>query len=564
MADRSPLPKRAKRSSRKTVLREPYNLRSKPMPALDSAQQMMAAGRDKKRKQATAAPPTGPIQIMDLNRDCLLHIFSFLNVADLHTCANVSKQFRVLAKDEFDHKYKYFDFSSLIDAETTTMARYGKAKCVMFKFGDSIKRMNFSGYIFHGRSEEQTNMLLLDVGKYCGNGTLSELILDDIYLKFDIVPLMEKLFQSIQKLEINSSRLKKFNNANFPQLKVLKLINLDFGLRHIPECLPRLEELHLDAVRNIRSSDLATIILKSPHLKVLSIKSCGPFTAFVMNGIRSLAASDGHIEHFEMLDRIRTTQEALKILGGIKSLKILKFNCNGGSTFDLLADLVKNDVKIEHLHIAHGILNEEAAKMFAQMDKISCLELNDIKTENNNGLGAMLEHLPPCLQELHIKTDRPFNIQKLKVLLSKLVNLSTIRIDSPDLFISLNAYNEFIEILKKRPEMINLKFVIYGNGLAVPKNVFDANKFWLEIKSEKRGQKPMFPRILYDDTDDEDDEDDDFDNFEDFNDEDDDFFNDDFESDSDEDDIDPIDFEMHPVQLFGFVYNESDNNDDSD
>lgn len=505
MADQSPLLKRAKRSLKKSVLREQYNLRSKPTLALESEPQLMTAGTHEKRKQPTAATLTGPVLLMDLNRDCLLHIFSFLNVSDLHTATNVSKQFQELAEDAFDHKYKYFDFSSLIDAETTTMALYGKARCVLFKFGDLIKKMNFSGYMFHKRSEEQTNILLLNVGKYCADGTLTELILDDIYLKFDIVPGMERLFRSLQKLEIISSRLMKFNNANLPQLKVLKLSNLDFDLRHIPDSIPRLEELHLDAVRNIRSTDLATIISKSSHLKVLTIKSCGSFNGFVMNGIHSLATSDCQIEHFEMLDRIPTTQKALKILGDIKSLKTLKFNCSGHSTFDLLADLVKNDVKIEHLHLAHGILNEKAAKMFAQMDKISRLELNKIKTEEHTDLGTLLKNLPPCLQELHIKTEQSFNVQKLKVLLTKLVYLSIIRIDSPNLLISFDAYNELIEILKKRPEMINLKFVIYGNGLQlmVPKKVYDANKFWLEINEEKREQKPIFHRFLYDDTDSE-------------------------------------------------------------
>lgn len=49
-------------------------------------------------------------RIIDVNFDCLEHIFQFLDIEDLINVAEANKQLKVAADVVFNHKYKLFSF----------------------------------------------------------------------------------------------------------------------------------------------------------------------------------------------------------------------------------------------------------------------------------------------------------------------------------------------------------------------------------------------------------------------------------------------------------------------
>lgn len=472
----------------------------------------------KKHKKNVAAVPhrtpkkpknTKQSILSHLNRDCLLYIFTFLNVYDLPAVANVSKEFRDMADVEFERRFHGdFDFSSLLieysNKFISPIFMYGRAKGIVYRFGHSIKKITLSPYWFMDR--DSTNELLLDIGEECT--TLTELCLHEVFFPINQMEKLQPMFLSIEKFELVASHFPYIGNLNVPKLKILSFRELDNGYFLLTD-LPKLEELYFD-VYEIDSNSADSIVLKGPQLRVLSVQTYirRAYKRIHLDIIRSLG---DRIEHIELLDKLPSSkqqkiQEALEILSTRKSLKIAKLNCSGFSISNFLNNIAnENDViNIEHLHLWNGILSYESASFFAKMDKLSTLVLDKMKPADGTILlSEMLkETLPPCLKELSIRSEKEisqFNdIGHLKVLLNRLVNLTHFRIVSRHLNISLATYNTFIEILKRRPQTatttINLKIVIYGNGgqINVPHELREANKHWLDIEESIQNNPQPF------------------------------------------------------------------------
>lgn len=452
-----------------------------------------------------------------LNRDCLLHLFTFLDIRALYTAANVSKKFRELAEDEFNRRFRgNFDFAlSTIETNSHTFY-YGEAKCFLYKFGNLIKTLSLH-LGFPDSIRTLGPNFLFDIQKTC---TLTELILN-CRVQTHHIKKLQQLFLTIQKLKLIKRNFDNSSSVYFPELKILILEDIKDA--YIPANSPKLEELYLNEVCDIALDAAQLIISYGPQLRVLSMKTTYGSHAYRRNQLNIIRSLGDRIERIEILDRMprreqQKFQDALHILSTKKSLKIVKINFSGFSVSEFLTNIIENDIKIEHLHLMYGILSYEAAKCFARMDKLLFLDLTEIETADDSPmrLSAMLKgNLPPNLKELNIAAKKqPFNnIWHLKVLLERLSNLTHLRIASSDLTISLTTYNVLLEIVKKRPQTINLKFIIYRDNdlqLELPDELRDANKYLLDIEAKRFGENDIFPEnVFYYDTESETSDDDD-------------------------------------------------------
>lgn len=422
------------------------------------------------------SPKTGKekqMQFMELNDDCLLEIMKHSSINDLERIANTCVRLQKLARYHFSFKHKQFDIAMLLNG--SQMIRCSEAQCVLNTFGSEIKTLNLNTNHLSG-SISEVNSILLQISQCC---SLTELMIRACNIpSFIAQQMFESFFLTLEKFELSHGAMDMVH-LNSPNLKVLKLT---LG-KIVGKCYPMLEELRLTDCYS-EPNILPALIRFAPELKVLSIVDHIGADKLLFQAI---GETSKNLNYFELNEPIRLPQKefeiAMKHLCSISSLKTLKLNCSRCILTGFLADLAENCIKIEHLHLANGFINVECVESLGKMVNVKKLELKRIDLIGSLQFDEVLIGLPVQLQELHIKMSQYFNTTAVKKLLRKAVHLKILKIESFDLFVNADTYNEMLAIIKNRPDATNneLTMVIYGDELQldVPNEMMQ--KQYLEI-----------------------------------------------------------------------------------
>lgn len=208
-----------------------------------------------------------PLNIIDLNDDCLEKIFINLNLKQLFEVTTVHARFLIACRRVVSRKYKNTEIR--ISVHQTTHPDYEK---VLYLLGDVISRIRitYDRFDLNGHDVKNFNNGIHDAIIYNCSDTLTEVTFNHI------LPTMEinKPFQSLKKLNFNQgcvgSTMSEFNKW-FP-----KLIDLQFffcktiNTQCIEQTFPNLEHFTV-AHQNFTFENLCTFLDHNKQLKSFAV-----------------------------------------------------------------------------------------------------------------------------------------------------------------------------------------------------------------------------------------------------------------------------------------------------
>ncbi|XP_031626496.1 uncharacterized protein LOC116342858 [Contarinia nasturtii] len=480
-------------------------------------------------------------KLTDLNDDCLLSILEHMNPVTLTTFAETSDRMNGLARYHFRLKYKCFDFISLIGVNNEV--NYGMAKQLFKIFGDLMTSLNLARYLFANQNDNLSYDLLNLIKHHCCN--LKTLKLEDIFIETQNMQKLNALFEPIETLVLDNCSFQQHNIGfgNMKHLKKLKMSEFNCSWKKtIGRNFEELEQIEFDSCHGLLNEYLETFIKANQMLKSLTVTECMYVTSNVFSAISSLK----QLEEFEFKSsRLaeNTIQTDLMHLAALKNLKVLNLDCMKSSVAQLLQNLVKNSIQIEHLELANGTMNDDTLASINKMKTIKILKLNEIAELTENQVVGFTKELNQ-LEQLHIKTNAKVTKYSLTAMVQNAVRLSCIKIDSPALHLDTYTYDMMLASIRKRDENIKLDLTIYGNceQILVPeiKQLNDQNDRWFCVKELDRTHNHVFPKWSSNGQGSDDEEDDEF-------------FDDDDELailfSEDEEDFDPIGFGEVPSDM---------------
>lgn len=223
--------------------------------------------------------PISAMTITKLNEDCLSHIFKYLNIDDLVSVADSSKQFERSIDWTFRSKYK----NSLINILMISGSRnksYGNENVYIY---DATKCLKILRYFGHNISKLAINYIKTDgiwgaiidwyIIKYCN--ALTDIRIENAKTsRFD---KFEQTFATVKKVSFRdcylSSKLADFNKR-FSQMECLQLS----GYLRFDDCkcfeqyFPNLEAIFIGGQKNnIPKSHILELFRLNPQLRKLDI-----------------------------------------------------------------------------------------------------------------------------------------------------------------------------------------------------------------------------------------------------------------------------------------------------
>lgn len=187
----------------------------------------------KKPKYQKPQKQAEPLRIIDLNNDCLEHVFKYLNVTDLNNVATSHGQFASAAHSVYKHKYRHQTLTISnaghelsIGDDTNKNSLSITPSAFLRNFGEFVSKLTFDYGSANGKDNgHHWRQIERDVFKYCSK-TLNEIILMNCH--GNVMEEIRKPFTALQKLRVfgNNMNLKMIQTSKwFPQMYVLSLNN---------------------------------------------------------------------------------------------------------------------------------------------------------------------------------------------------------------------------------------------------------------------------------------------------------------------------------------------------
>lgn len=445
--------------------------------------------------------------LIQLNADCLLKIFEYLNVIELAKIADTNISLRQLAKYQFYLKYGSLNFDNLKMNRSITLQEVTK---IFRNFGNSISSLELSIHSFVIGSDQQ---ILSLIGKYCKPSTLKKLVLTEIRIPNREMKKLGPLFGELEHLSLIKCDCDiQFNPIDgYTRLKTLEL-NLHFTDHFMNRInFPQLEYFYLyqcDWVSSLQRSNFLGFVLNHPNLKTLSIRN--GYTK--MHILEAIGKNMKKLEHFtydchiqDMLSSKQNFEAALQPLGSMKSLKTLALHCHCSPIENLFESFIANNIEIESLHLKDIRLSEDTVQNLKKLKTIKILKFQKIRSQNVDTFISIAKDLP-YLNEFHLELDdSTIPIIALKTLLSRANELTILKIDSfnPNNNIDAQLYLDMVDIVKKRSNSKRLEIVLYvlTSPVNVPQNILDENREWINILIINSNDETLFIELDDNDTD---------------------------------------------------------------
>lgn len=150
--------------------------------------------------------------------------------------------------------------------------------------------------------------------------------------------------------------------------------------------------------------------------------------------------------------------------------------------------------------MSFGFIDAKAWPYLARLDNLDILELNEMMLDDGSEFNQMLMNIPTKLQRFRIKTKEIIDAVAVKILLRKAVNLFAFEVNSPELKVDNETFDDMLAIIKRRPQQLILKMTIYGNGqqVFVPAWKIKENVNTLDVTQLKSDSNLTFPHNVFD------------------------------------------------------------------
>lgn len=434
--------------------------------------------------QVKAAEPWyQPDHILNALDDyCLRAILSKLNQLDLANAANVCIRFNVQAKAIFETKIKKLDLG---------MRSQKEAKNLLQTFGSMAKSVHIE------RPYNERDILAMIV-RYC-TPVLKEISFGYFWFKFNLADInCDMLLGGLERLSFSRCYLQSKMNRLLTACTELKALcikhsSYDPNLFVWPE-LKKLQDLRLDGFPSAFVHQLNDIISK--NLTITKLILHGLIDPNMISHSRIIREIVQKLPNLMELEFIMPTAfvetdfvMAIRCLGDLACLKVLRINLNERSAAPLSAALVQNATPIEHLQLIHGTLNAKAIESISKMKQLKVLGLcnmiyftDERMIKLTNSLGSHLEKL-----EFRGYTGEDLTTIGLKKMLPFATKLSHLTLKSTEMTIDADDYAAILGTLQKRPEKtkFSFEFISGGGKVNVPESIQMENRQIFYI-NEKR------------------------------------------------------------------------------
>lgn len=462
----------------------------------------MRASQEAPAENPEATPDPTTDGLLTLNHDCLLRVFDFTKLGDLCRIAKTCTALRDLAKYQFRLKYRNFDFAYLIDDGFVDLQMAGSVFSI---FGEEISSLNLSIDLFVPQTNTSAKLLLL-ANTYC---KVKELTLDGLnQVPLYVVQSLRTMFKSVETLRIDSCSIQLDSYMyDWKNLKTLTLkeFNCQWS-EFLGKKFGSLEKVEFMCMIGLHTEHLIDFLNRNQGLKSLSIIHCGQVSSEIFGAVAELT----NLEEFEFQQNEfdeGVGYDAM-CLSSLKKLKVLKLSCDRSSVATFLKRFKSNDMPIEHLELAGGRIDDDAAEAIATLKTVKVLKLNEMTGIIDAHILSIVKGLH-LLEELVIKTRANILQRTVKKIVCQANRLTCFKIDIPNFTLGSDTYQEMLTVVQKREEPSQLELTIYDKGeqVLVPSGVLRGkNEKWMAVKELNRKYNRIFRykvRFHHDDSDDD-------------------------------------------------------------
>lgn len=148
---------------------------------------------------------TNRTEFMDMNDDCLLHIFKKLPPHNLYAIASTCIRLQALARTTFNSKInnQYLDLAMMVKEHLPYPKNY--IDNFLRTFGDLIKEIDFNVDNMPLRYQLANSEMFISLAAYCGGGRLEKLRLINIALSSEQIFKASKLLCGLKTIHLNNS-----------------------------------------------------------------------------------------------------------------------------------------------------------------------------------------------------------------------------------------------------------------------------------------------------------------------------------------------------------------------
>lgn len=431
--------------------------------------------------QVTAADPWHqPDHILNALDDyCLRIILSKLKQLDLANATHVCIRFKEQSESVFLSKFKKLNLCAYSQKET---------EILMQSFGPIAQSVQIA------RPYDERGILSM-IARYC-TPVLKGLTFDHFWFALNLPDDMK--LGNVEKLSLYRCGIQSKINQLVSACTKLKALcikhsSYDPNSFNWPE-FGELQELRLDGFPSAFDRLLNDIISKNRSITKLTL--LGLIDPNLMNHSRIIRAIVQHLPNLVELEFILPTAfvdtdfvMAIRCLGDLVDLKVLKINLNERSAAPLSAAFVKKEAQIEHLQLIRGTLNAKAIKNISKLEQLKALELCNMGYFTDERMIELAKGLGPHLETLEIRgyTGEDLTTIGLKKMLPFAPKLSLLTLKSTEITIDADDYTAILCTLKERPEKTKLKFEFISGGgkVNVPEAIQVQNLHILHIDEKQ-------------------------------------------------------------------------------
>lgn len=304
--------------------------------------------------------------IFMLNNDCLLHIFSYLDLFDLHSVEQSCQYFKDLTQIEYK-KYKILDVAEINQQQPITLMGI---RNILKQIGSFINTLKLPGIRFF----KPTVRIIELIPRYCKN--LKHLSIDGFTMRHGTLHKFRHIFEKLETLELIHCVLAEKVEVFFALAKNMKHLNLTANHELTGKCLDtftNLESLNLYNCINIQPKFFSQFLKNNKSLKYLNIGRCQRLNP---KNIEDMVTNSIELEHLVISNNYPSiNNNTIAKLGKLQKLKNIQIIKGGFSNLDNLFLEFANENKLEHLEIEDGILSDEGLKYLNRFTNLKYFKL---------------------------------------------------------------------------------------------------------------------------------------------------------------------------------------------
>lgn len=326
-----------------------------------------------------AAPAPKDAAILQLNNDSLRYIFSYLNMNDLWSIANVSSHFAVIARTQFAIR------NTSINLKAMRFENMANLRFFLAIFGTHIVSLQvpLPNLLQSADEFELQHDIQESIVHYC-SGTLTELTLAHFTIKR--AKMWQPLFAGLRKLRLHRCR---FTDQFIQMLACCveleqmdwntSTIDINWSLR-FP--LPKLKIFRVNEVVGITTHTMTTFLQLNPQLKEIGVTKCIGIDHQIFAEISRNVQLIEHISYMGSL--CSKFHDGMLVL---RQLKTLKIDCKNNEKIPrVFSKFTAAGIWLEHLDLASCVSSERLLENISRMKTMKSLGLFSIS-------GMKIRHL---------------------------------------------------------------------------------------------------------------------------------------------------------------------------